>query len=86
MIVKSIASLFRNKLLLLTTIIPTVLAIVYFGLIASDVYISESRFVVRSPERQGPRRLWALSSRGLVFPERRMMPTLFRTTLSRVMR
>ena len=37
MIVKSIASLFRNKLLLLTTIIPTVLAIVYFGLIASDV-------------------------------------------------
>ena len=53
MIVKSIASLFRNKLLLLTTIIPTVLAIVYFGLIASDVYISESRFVVRSPERQG---------------------------------
>ena len=41
MIVKSIASLFRNKLLLLTTIIPTVLAIVYFGLIASDVYTSE---------------------------------------------
>jgi capsular polysaccharide transport system permease protein len=28
------------------------LAIIYFGLIASDVYISESRFVVRSPERQ----------------------------------
>jgi capsular polysaccharide transport system permease protein len=51
MIVKSIASLFRNKLLLLTTIIPTVLAIVYFGLIASDVYTSEARFVVRSPER-----------------------------------
>ncbi len=25
---------------------------IYFGLIASDVYISESRFVVRSPERQ----------------------------------
>lgn len=49
---KSLTSLFRNKLLLITTIIPTGLAILYFGLIASDVYISESRFVVRSPERQ----------------------------------
>lgn len=35
----------------LTVLIPTVLAMMYFGLIASDVYISESRFVVRSPER-----------------------------------
>lgn len=49
---KSVTVLFKNKLLLLTTIIPTALAILYFGLIASDVYISESRFVVRSPERQ----------------------------------
>lgn len=49
---KSVTTLFQNRLLLITTIIPTVLAILYFGLIASDVYISESRFVVRSPERQ----------------------------------
>lgn len=49
---KSVSKLFQNKLLLITTIIPTALAIMYFGLIASDVYISESRFVVRSPERQ----------------------------------
>lgn len=49
---KTITALFRNKLLLITTIIPTSLSILYFGLIASDVYISESRFVVRSPERQ----------------------------------
>lgn len=49
---KSVTKLFQNKLLLITTIIPTALAILYFGLIASDVYISESRFVVRSPERQ----------------------------------
>jgi capsular polysaccharide transport system permease protein len=34
-----------------TVIIPTVLATIYFGLIASDVYLSESRFVVRSPEK-----------------------------------
>lgn len=45
---KSVTKLLRNKLLLVTTIIPTALAILYFGLIASDVYISESRFVVRS--------------------------------------
>lgn len=49
---KAVIALFQNKLLLITTIIPTGLAILYFGLIASDVYISESRFVVRSPERQ----------------------------------
>lgn len=49
---KSVTALFQNKLLLVTTIIPTALAILYFGLIASDVYISESRFVVRSPEKQ----------------------------------
>lgn len=49
---KSLTKLFQNKLLLITTIIPTALSIVYFGLIASDVYISESRFVVRIPEKQ----------------------------------
>lgn len=41
-----------NRLFLLTVVVPTALAILYFGLIASDVYTSESRFVVRSPERQ----------------------------------
>ncbi len=42
----------KNKILWLTVIIPTILACIYFGLIASDVYVSESRFVVRSPQRQ----------------------------------
>lgn len=45
-------SLIKNRLFLATVVIPTVLAMVYFGLIASDIYTSESRFVVRSPERQ----------------------------------
>lgn len=49
---KPVTKLVQNKLLLITTIIPTFLATLYFGLVASDVYISESRFVVRSPERQ----------------------------------
>jgi capsular polysaccharide transport system permease protein len=41
-----------NKLLLITVVIPTFLSVIYFGIIASDVYISESSFVVRSPEKQ----------------------------------
>ena len=41
-----------NRLFLLTVFVPTVLATIYFGLIASDVYVSESRFVVRSPDKQ----------------------------------
>lgn len=35
----------------ITVAIPTALAVLYYGLIASDVYISESRFVVRSPDK-----------------------------------
>nr|VFJ48666.1 MAG: capsular polysaccharide transport system permease protein [Candidatus Kentron sp. DK] len=41
-----------SVLFLATVAIPTLLATIYFGFIASDVYVSESRFVVRSPERQ----------------------------------
>ena len=41
----------RNPVFVITVLIPTALAILYYGLIASDVYISESRFVVRSPQR-----------------------------------
>lgn len=35
----------------LTVIIPSILATLYFGFLAEDVYISESRFVVRSPDK-----------------------------------
>lgn len=38
-------------LFLLTVIVPTTLAILYYGFLASDVYISESQFVVRSPDK-----------------------------------
>lgn len=31
---------------------PTTIATIYYGLVASDVYVSESRFVVRSAQRQ----------------------------------
>ena len=49
-----------NLLFVLTVLLPTVLAGLYYGLIASDVYISESRFVVRNPERSKPSGLDAL--------------------------
>lgn len=48
------------RLFLLTVVIPTTLACLYFGLMASDVYISESRFVIRSPQRQAPTGLGAV--------------------------
>jgi capsular polysaccharide transport system permease protein len=41
-----------NRLFALTVVVPTTIAIVYFGFVASDVYVSESRFVVRSAQRQ----------------------------------
>lgn len=50
----------RHLFFVLTVLLPTALAIFYFGLLASDVYTSESRFVVRSPERQTSSPLGAL--------------------------
>jgi capsular polysaccharide transport system permease protein len=40
-----------NWLFLLTVVVPTAAAILYYGFLASDVYVSESRFVVRSPDK-----------------------------------
>lgn len=40
-----------NVLFLVTVAIPTLLATLYFGFLASDVYISQSQFVVRSPDK-----------------------------------
>jgi len=41
----------KQALFLLTVVVPVALAVSYFGFFASDVYISESKFVVRSPEK-----------------------------------
>ena len=41
----------KNALFLAVVIIPTILSILYFGIFASDVYISESRFVVKAPKQ-----------------------------------
>jgi capsular polysaccharide transport system permease protein len=44
----------RHWLFVLIVVAPTLSAIVYYGLIASDVYVTESRFLVRSPQHQAP--------------------------------
>lgn len=51
-----------NRIFLITVILPTIASCVYYGFIASDVYISESRFVVRSPQRQTTGSLGSLLS------------------------
>lgn len=40
-----------SSIFYLTVFAPTIISIFYFGYFASDVYVSESRFVVRSPEK-----------------------------------
>lgn len=38
-------------LFFVTVLLPTFLSVIYFGFISSDVYVSESKFVVRSPDK-----------------------------------
>jgi capsular polysaccharide transport system permease protein len=42
----------KNNLFLLCVALPTLAAVVYYTLIASDVYISESQLIIRTPEKQ----------------------------------
>ena len=42
----------RHFLFFLTVFVPTALAIFYFGFYASDLYVSESSYVVRSPSQK----------------------------------
>ena len=49
-----------NALFLIAVAIPTALAVWYFGAFASDVYLSEARFLVRSPQRPQTSGLGAL--------------------------
>ncbi len=43
-----------NALSIITVIIPTILAVLYYGLFAQDIYISESRIIVRNPTQSTP--------------------------------
>jgi capsular polysaccharide transport system permease protein len=44
----------KRRWFALFVIVPTVLAAVYYGLFASDVYVSEARFVIKSPDQKRP--------------------------------
>lgn len=49
-----------RPLFLICVVLPTLLATLYFGLLASDVYISESRFIVRGQDKATPTALGLL--------------------------
>ena len=46
---KPLAWLRRYRWFALVVLLPTALATIYYGLIASNVYVSESKFLIRSP-------------------------------------
>ena len=52
----------RHALFFVFVVLPTTVAIMYFGFFASDVYISESKFVVKSPDKPSVTGLGALLS------------------------
>lgn len=52
-----------SPLFLATVVVPTLIAILYFGVLTNDVYISESRFVVRTPSQGGASPLSAVLGR-----------------------
>lgn len=41
--------IYRNRWFGLAVVLPVLLAVAYYELIAADVYVSESRFVIKSP-------------------------------------
>lgn len=42
----------KRRWFLAMVVLPTLLAAIYYGLIAADIYISESRFVIKSPDQK----------------------------------
>ena len=55
-----LTALRRRLLFLAVVVLPTTAATVYYGFLASDVYVSESRFVIRSAQRQSAGGIGAL--------------------------
>lgn len=42
----------KRRWFIVFVIVPTVLAALYYGVFASDIYVSESRFVIKSPDQK----------------------------------
>jgi ABC-2 type transport system permease protein/capsular polysaccharide transport system permease protein len=53
-----------SPIFLATVVVPSLIAVLYFGFLANDVYVSESRFVVRSPSKNSISPLGAMLSGG----------------------
>jgi capsular polysaccharide transport system permease protein len=51
-----------DRLFVYAVVLPVALSVLYYGFIASDVFLSESRFVVRGPQQQSAGGLDALLS------------------------
>jgi capsular polysaccharide transport system permease protein len=56
----SIHAIKKYWLFAIIVVLPTLLAIMYYGLVASDIYVSEASFIVRSPQLQTSNGLSAL--------------------------
>jgi len=54
----------RHALFFVFVFLPTLVSLLYFGFLASDVYISESKFVVKSPEKPAINGLGAILGGG----------------------
>lgn len=52
--VRRVLPRWATPLFLATVGVPTLVATLYFGLIAADVYVSEARYIVRSQGKQAP--------------------------------
>ncbi|WP_353216111.1 hypothetical protein [Sandarakinorhabdus sp.] len=52
--VRRVLPRWASPLFFATVGVPTLLAVLYFGFVASDVYVSESRYIVRSQGKQAP--------------------------------
>lgn len=46
-------SLRRHRWFALLVGVPTLLALIYYGFVATDIYVSQSRFVIKSPAQKG---------------------------------
>jgi capsular polysaccharide transport system permease protein len=47
---RSKISIYKNKILFFSVILPNILSFLYFGFIASDTFVTESRFVVKNSQ------------------------------------
>jgi hypothetical protein len=44
----------KRRWFVIFVILPSFFAAVYYGLFASDIYVSEARFVIKSPDQKRP--------------------------------